>query len=165
MTERPPFTDEEADTLRALHGQGKSCGKIAEAMGRPVSTVSEHAARLGLKFDRSQTAAATAAKQADNAARRAQLVEWQYLRCLKIAGRLDAEKFKTTGQTQFGLQAEELDFVPTGDELNLSRAISSYLKGAADLEKIDASAGTEGAKGMLGDLVARLRSRQDSAGD
>jgi hypothetical protein len=152
-----PVTDEEKAEIRRLHGEGKSCRAIADEIDRSPTTVSEKAAEMGLSFDRSQTEAATKAALKDNAAKRAAIIAWQYDRTLRLAARLDADTFKVAGQTQFGMQAEELDFVPDGSELNLSRAIGTYLKAAADLEKVDATDGTDAARGMLGDLMARLR--------
>ena len=160
-----PLTDDEKAEIARLHGEGKSCRQIADAIDRSPATVSIHAKALGLTFDRSQTEAASQALMADNRAKRAALVEWQYNRALRIAARLDADTFKIAAQTQYGVQPEELDFVPDGSELNLSRAVATYLKAAADLEKVDAGTGVEGAKSMLGDLISRLRSRQDADGD
>ena len=152
-----PLTDEERTEIARLHGEGMSCRQIADAIDRAPITVSRHAAEMGLTFDRSQTEAASFAVMADNRARRAAIIQWQYERCLRLAERLQAGSFKVTGQTQFGLQAETFDFVPDGSELNLSRAMASYLKSAADLEKIDAGSGADAGKSMLTDLVEALR--------
>lgn len=160
-----PVTDEEKAEIRRLHGEGVSCRKIGEAIGRPAGTVSIIAKDMGLSFDREQTRAATDAKVEDNRARRAALIEWQYKRALKLAGRLDGDTWLTATRTQQGALTDELDFVPTDDELSLARAIGQYAKTAAELEKVDAGSGTEGAKSMLGDLISRLRARQDDAGD
>jgi hypothetical protein len=68
-----PITDTELARLRELHGTGASCRQIARDMNRAPITVSKHAAALGLSFDRSQVKAATAARVADVAARRAEI--------------------------------------------------------------------------------------------
>jgi transposase-like protein len=152
-----PLSAEERAEIVRLHGEGKSVRQVADAIDRAPSTVSRHAGELGLTFDRSQTDAATFAAMADNRARRAAIVEWQYERCLRLAERLGAPTFETVGNSQEGPVAAEFGFVPPQDELHLSRALASYAKTAGDLEKVDAGTGAEGAKSMLNDLMSRLR--------
>jgi len=152
-----PLSDEEKTEITRLHGEGKSVRQVAEAIDRAPSTVSRHAGELGLVFDRSQTAAATEAHTLDAKAARAAIIAWQYRRCLRLAERLDADTFSTVGNSQEGPVAAAFSFVPPQDELSLSRAMGQYAKTAGDLEKVDAGAGAEGAKSMLGDLAAGLR--------
>jgi hypothetical protein len=69
-----PLTDGELDRLRQMHSTGASRNQIAAALGRSGSTITSHAQRLGLTFERgTEVAAATAAKVMDAKARRAQL--------------------------------------------------------------------------------------------
>jgi hypothetical protein len=68
-----PISDGELARLRELHGTGASCRQIAGEMNRAPTTVSRHAAEMGLFFDRSQVKIATAARVADVAARRAEV--------------------------------------------------------------------------------------------
>jgi hypothetical protein len=68
----PPLTDAERARIRELHAQGMSASAIGRAIGRSQGAVSKNAAAMGLSFDRAQTKAATAAKVADSAARRAE---------------------------------------------------------------------------------------------
>jgi len=68
-----PVTDAERERVRALHAQGLNCREIADEIGRARSTVSVIARDLGLSFDRAQTQQATAARQVDARARRAEL--------------------------------------------------------------------------------------------
>jgi len=68
----PPVTDAEKARIRALHEQGLNCAQIAAETGRSKSTVTRQCQAMGLRFDREQTKAATAAKVADSAARRAE---------------------------------------------------------------------------------------------
>src|ERR1044072_2905928 len=71
----PPVTREEEERVRALLAAGKSRAQIAREIGRSTSTVLNVVHRLGLAFDRAgEAAAATAAKQSDNKARRAALM-------------------------------------------------------------------------------------------
>lgn len=68
----PPVTDAERDRIRILHARGLSCGQIAAELGRVKSTITRQCKAMGLSFDREQTKAATEAKVADSAARRAE---------------------------------------------------------------------------------------------
>ncbi len=68
-----PWTREDDQTLTRLHADGSSLRGAAKAMGRPLATTQQNANRLGLTWNRTQTHAATVAKQADNRARRAEL--------------------------------------------------------------------------------------------
>jgi transposase-like protein len=151
-----PLSAEEKAEITRLHGEGKSVRQVAEAIDRAPSTVSRHAGELGLVFDRAQTDAATFAAMADNRARRAAIVEWQYERCLRLAERLGAPTFETVGNSQEGPVAAEFGFVPPQDELHLSRALASYAKTAADLEKVDAGHGSESLVSAIGDIGAAL---------
>lgn len=54
-----PWTDVDNDTLRNHHADGLSLTEAAKRMGRPKTTVAVHARKMGLKWDRTQTAAAT----------------------------------------------------------------------------------------------------------
>jgi Helix-turn-helix domain len=69
----PPVTDAERARIRELHGQGLNCSQIAAELGRGKATVTRHCQEMGLSFDRAKTEAATSAKVADNAARRAEI--------------------------------------------------------------------------------------------
>jgi Helix-turn-helix domain len=69
----PPVTDAERARIRELHAQGLSCTRIAAEIGRSKSAVTRQCQAMGLAFDRAQTKTATAAKVADNAARRAEI--------------------------------------------------------------------------------------------
>lgn len=152
-----PLTDADLQQIRAMHGDGKSAAQIAASLGRSVSTVSRRAKRMGISFDRAQTAAATRAHQVDAAARRAAITGRLYTRAERILGILESGSFQVTGQSMDGIIVRELDFVPDGSELNLSRAIGQYLKTAADLEKVDTGSGSDhalSAIGQIGDALA-----------
>lgn len=161
------FTDEERAEIKRLYAEGGTLRGIADALDRSPGSVSRVCAELGLTFDRSQTRAATEAKQWDNRAARAALVQWQYQRMMKLARRLDGVEFKTVARTQTGVLAESLPFVPPDDELSLSRAMTTYAKTAAELEKVDASNSTADEAvstiGRIGDaLSAVARSLNES---
>jgi hypothetical protein len=70
-----PRSQEDYDAVRRLHAEGKGRNEIATRMGRSTRFVSVLAAELGLSFDRTATEAATAARMADLAEKRAILAE------------------------------------------------------------------------------------------
>ncbi|MEU1454410.1 hypothetical protein [Streptomyces avermitilis] len=59
------FSAEDEETLRQLHADGVSRNEIARQMGWAVGTITNHAQRLGLSFDREAVRAATDARQVD----------------------------------------------------------------------------------------------------
>ena len=80
-----PVSDDELARLRELHGAGLSCQQIGREMNRNAGTISRHAAVMGLSFDPSKVRAATEARVADIAARRAE-VSAQFL---QIVGKIN----------------------------------------------------------------------------
>ncbi|MFF5790240.1 helix-turn-helix domain-containing protein [Streptomyces sp. NPDC012693] len=71
-----PITEKDRKQVRALHAEGMSRNDIARKIGRSPSTVSKLATDMGLSFDRApEVAAATTARKADLAARRAAMAE------------------------------------------------------------------------------------------
>ncbi|MEU5624272.1 helix-turn-helix domain-containing protein [Streptomyces tendae] len=94
-----PVTEAELQQIRDLHAEGKGRNEIARALDRSPRTISIHAADLGLTFDRTMTEAATRARVADLAERRAILAEalqsdaerlteqmWQPAKVFRIGG-------------------------------------------------------------------------------
>lgn len=71
-----PITDLDREQVRRLHTEGKSRNQIARSIGRGAATVSKIASELGLTFaGGARVVAATEARRADAAARRAQLAD------------------------------------------------------------------------------------------
>jgi hypothetical protein len=165
-------SDDEVETVRRLHGEGKSLSATAREMGRPTSTIALVAKRLELFWDRSKMAAAVSAKQVDNRARRAALIEAAYIEMGEIVERLrdgrgtpsKTGEFRTILKGEGGAEhTATLDFVPSVEALNLLRAFSVVAKTAVDMEKVDGDQGVEGAKSMLGNLSLGLRAVYDAA--
>ncbi|MGI8308398.1 hypothetical protein [Saccharopolyspora hattusasensis] len=71
---------------------------------------------LGLTFDRSKTAAASAAKAADNRARRVALESRALSRVEAIYDRLEDGRYRFTATTVNGIETSTLDHVPAQDE-------------------------------------------------
>jgi len=159
---KPGLTPTERDTIKALHGQGKSCRAIAGELGRSPSAVSRAAADMGLAWDAGRTAAATEAKVATNQARRAAMILRLYNRCDRIMDRLDAERFKLVGMDKDGYaRTNEIDrdAIPGTEERALFGMVVNGLQAAARLEQVDAAQMNTGdAKGILGGLQEALHS-------
>ena len=86
-----PVSDQEIAQIRRLHAAGSSANAIARELGRSPGTITRVCRRIGLTFDRSQTAAANAAAAVDFAARRAEQ-QREYLEIVDdYQGRLRSE--------------------------------------------------------------------------
>lgn len=70
-----PVTDEELATIRRMAAEGAGRNEIARTLGRSNRTITIHANRIGVTFDRTMTEQATAARNADLAERRSLLAE------------------------------------------------------------------------------------------
>ncbi len=68
-------TPDDLEKLRQLHTQGLTLTAIAKQLGFAKKTISVHAARIGLRFDRAQTRNATRARSVDLTVRRQELAE------------------------------------------------------------------------------------------
>lgn len=149
-----PLTDAETAKILELVNAGGSCRGIAAEVGRSYSTVGKVAKAHGLHFARPGLAAATAAKQLDNAARRAILEAGM----LDDAIRLRAQMFAPTVIHNFGgrdnTYAAEYIFEPTiQGKRDLAQAIRTLTDGAANLAKVDNGSDLDGALGLLGSLA------------
>lgn len=152
-----PITDTDRQRVAELHTAGKGRNDIATEIGRSAGTVSKIAKALGLSFDREATRAATAAKVADAASRRAALA-------LDLLG--DAEKLRSqlwTEATVFAFGGKDniyaehpLPEPPAVDKLKLLQAAGTAIRDSLRLTEFDAAAGTTDAKAMLTDLAERL---------
>jgi phosphoglycolate phosphatase-like HAD superfamily hydrolase len=67
-------SEEERETLRRLHAEGKGRNEIARQLGRSAGTVTNIASELGLSFDRSATKKASEARAAYAEERRLELI-------------------------------------------------------------------------------------------
>ncbi len=149
--------------LKALHRTGNSRNAIAQKLGVSPSTVSNHAKRLGLSFDRNETAAAVAAHQVDLKARRAAIKERIYARIEKNLTRLEDADGYTYSLVMPG-SGESASYVatqtdtdpPSGDERNHMSVITGYLATVIKLEQVDNDGGATEAASMLSRLYDAL---------
>jgi hypothetical protein len=162
----PPITEAERRRIADLHAAGKSRNAIATDLGRSGRTISKICAEHDppLTFERTRTAAATAAKKADGAARRAQL----QLDALDSAGRLMGQMFSPTKVYNFGGKENDYNEVthdepPFRDKRDIATAIKALADTALKLAEYDKATGNEDEKSMLGDLFDQLRAARDQS--
>ncbi|MFI0939154.1 hypothetical protein [Streptomyces sp. NPDC021020] len=144
------FSREDEERLRQLHADGVSRNDIARQMEWSVGTITNHATRLGLSFDRSATRAATDARQVDLRDRR-QRIEIQLYDLAERNIRRAQERYLLTGFDQLGaLVAETIPQPPARETKDFTLAASSALTTAVKLAQVDGGdAGREQAAGFL----------------
>ncbi|MCI3276981.1 GcrA family cell cycle regulator [Streptomyces cylindrosporus] len=121
------FSREDEDTLRQLHADGVSRNEIARQMEWSVGTITNHAQRLGLSFDREATRAATDARQVDLTARR-QVIQAELLELVQEQMERARGRYLLTGMTQTGeIAAQWLDLPPAKETKDLTSAAMSAL--------------------------------------
>jgi hypothetical protein len=163
----PPVTAEERHRVADLHAAGRSRNAIATELGRSGRTISKICAEHDppLTFERTRTAAATAAKKADGAARRAQL----QLDALDSAGRLMGQMFAPTKVYNFGGKENDYNEVthdepPFRDKRDIATAIQALANTALKLAEYDKTTGHDDERSMLTDLreaLINIRARKD----
>lgn len=165
MTDRRPVTDDDRRQVAALHAQGKTRNDIARELGRSGRTVTRLAGELGLSFERAgATAAATAAKKADGAARRARL----QVDALEAAQKLLGQMFAPTKVFNFGgkdntYEEAQHSEPPFRDKRDIATALQALANTALKLAEYDKATGSESEKSVLGDMRDQLRAARDAA--
>jgi hypothetical protein len=161
----PERREEIAQAIRD-HAGLKSASALAKQLGCSKTSVTTIAAEIGMAdvFDRSKTANATAAKQQDNRARRAQLMEDHLSDAVRIRERLwePAQVITPLGERA------ELPLPPARDVRDFMTSVQSAMKISMELERHDASKGNaDAAVSVIGDLMDALRGeyRKDQAAD
>lgn len=123
-----PVTDQERERVRQLHADGWSRAAIARELGRSASTVGRIAARLGLPWDRTATEAATRARTADLAARRAELAGLLLDDAFRLRERLYAPTIVydwiKTGEAAGTFVSHTLDLPPHADARNIMTTVA-----------------------------------------
>lgn len=153
-------TDDERKRVAELHAQGLSRGAIARELGRQPSTIGKIADKLGLTWDRSKTAVAVKAKQADNRARRAELSRLLLDDAHRLRERLWTESEQVVS-TPKGPAKVVQALPPARDARDLMTAVGTAVKSHTELERVDAGTGADNAKSMLGQLGEALQVAAD----
>lgn len=153
------LTDKERQTIVDMIDQGVNRNEIARKVGRSPGTITNVARSAGKTFDRTATKKATAARQADNASRRSQLVS-------DLLG--DAEKLRTQlwepckvfnfGGRDNSYNEVELNEPTFADKRNIMATVKLAINGLIDLEAVDK--GYDGLPAIL-ELVGTLRRKRD----
>ncbi|WP_261565316.1 helix-turn-helix domain-containing protein [Frankia gtarii] len=151
-----PVEAGDQDRVRRLHAGGASRNAIAREIGRSPATVTKIAKGLGLKFDRSATREATAAKVVDAAARRTELVGEMLVEASRLVRRL-SEPFDSVFASKDGESVvTPLAQVTPAAARDLASAVASLSASIARLSTIPVSDSTSEARSMLGDLARAL---------
>lgn len=130
---------------------------IAKELGRSKDTVSRHADRLGLVWDRSSTARAAEAVHVDNKARRVRLEE----RLLTEADKVLDQMWARTIVFAFGgplneYSEHELDKPPVGDQKAIMQTASTAITAANKLHELNAGHNAEAAVSALAQMQTAL---------
>ncbi|ROP53287.1 hypothetical protein EDD94_2790 [Streptomyces sp. PanSC9] len=147
------FSEADEERLRQLHADGVSRNEIARQMGWAVGTITNHANRLGLSFDREAVRAATDARQVDLKDRRQRIQEQLLDLAERAIGRAQ-ERYLVHGWTHTGESvAEWLHEPPAKETKDFTLAASSALTSALKLAQVDAGdESRENARGLLATL-------------
>lgn len=153
-----PITEADRAKFAELHSRGLGRNAIAAELGRSPSTVTKLARAAGVTFDRAATAAATAAKQADNRALRAELERGLLL----DAQRMRAALFAPVTVYAFGgkdndYNEHELAELDVKGKRELTAALGQCITSSLALAKVDQDAGVDHARSVLGQLGDALR--------
>lgn len=144
---RTPITPAQIAQIKELAGTGLSRAAIAREMGISPSTVGKFSPEGS--FDRQGTAQASAAKQIDNRARRAALVDRMMAQAERTLSRLEADTYT------YRVKVADSTFVVTDeqpnseDERNHLTGLAAVMSTVARLEAIDTDTGAAAAKSML----------------
>lgn len=157
-----PITDAELEAIRLHHAAGLSLSGTAKLIGRAVSSTRLASVRLGLSWERSKTAAATAAAQTDMAAQRAQLAA----DLLQDAKRLREQMWQPAVVFAFGgrdgdYSEHRVTEPPAADKRTLMQASQAALTAHLRLVDHDSDGGVAEARSVLDgfmDAVARRAS-------
>lgn len=145
------------DKFRELHARGLGRNAISREMGITASVISRTAEHLGLDFDRSKIQAATQARLADLAERRALLAE----DLLSDAEKLRAQMWEETTVFSFGGKENTyndhvFDEAPAAEKRALMGTAGMAIDRSLKLAPAEASSGLDAAKSMLGSLGEAL---------
>jgi DNA-binding CsgD family transcriptional regulator len=152
-----PVTEEEREQMHRLHAEGKGRNEIARTLDRSERTISLHCADMGLTFDRSATEAATRARMADLAERRAILAE----ALQGDAERLTEQLWLPTVVYSFGgkdntYAQRRVDEPPADAKKALMAAAGMAIDRSVKLVPPADDGGAEQARSMVGQLLTGL---------
>ncbi|MFJ3359568.1 hypothetical protein [Streptomyces anthocyanicus] len=153
------FSEDDEEQLRQLHADGVSRNEIARQMDWSVGTITNHASRIGLAFDREAVRAATDARQVDLKDRRQRLQE-QFLDLAEHTMTRARSRYLLTGFSHTGeIATESVPEPPAKETKDFTLAASSAITSALKLAQVDAGdTGREEAAGFLQSLSDAMAS-------
>lgn len=163
MAQGRPVEDHVRARAIELINQGIPRNAIARELLIAPSSVSKIAEAEGLTFERAtQTASATAARQADLKIRRIELIDELVSKAADHLVAIDQPFLAFNfGGKENTYEEHELDRAPTGDILNLHRAASLALKDARELIRDDDDEGVAEGESLLMNLILELGLNDD----
>ena len=133
------LTAEQKAEIKALHAAGASRNAIARQTGINNAIVSAFARENGLKFNTRVTEAATRAKDAENAEKRAKLLAYQLDDALHFRSLMyQPMTIGNFGGRDNTWNEVTLESPPTGDLLRLQQAMNSAIRNALQLMEAEA---------------------------
>ncbi|MEC4016087.1 helix-turn-helix domain-containing protein [Streptomyces sp. H27-D2] len=158
MNAGKPIADEERARIRKLHAAGQGRNEIARELNRPVGTISNLAKAMGLSFDKSATAAATAVRKADLAAMRTASA----ITLHEIGDRLLQQVFEPHTVWSFGgkdnvYNDEPHPQPPAPDKKALIQAAATAFDRSMKMSPPTEGTALDDARSMLGDLGTALK--------
>jgi hypothetical protein len=152
-----PVTEEELTRIREMHAVGFSRNQIARELGRSNRTITIHANAMGLEFDRTGTEKATAARRADLAERRANIISDLYDIAEDEIAYLTSDAAYDLAEVSAGKAVHyTAKRLPAQDRKALVTAISTATSAAARLEAVDTNNGVDEGVSLLGQLATGL---------
>lgn len=132
------WTDEESTRLTELHAAGKSLHFIANELGRSKRTISVWAEKLGLSFDRAETAKAAEAVHVDNKARRARIEERLLIEAEKVIDQMWSETLVFSFGGKDNTYEEHTLKQPTySDQKTIAQTVATALNAANKLHEMN----------------------------
>jgi transposase-like protein len=161
----PVTADERAAILDTLRTTG-NVSETARRHGRHKATISRIAKDEGVDVARTATAAATAVKRVDNAARRERIKELLAQRAEEFLESMDRPflAFNFGGKDNT-YNERLLGRAPTGDIRNLMVSAGIAVQRLVDLERLDGNPRDDEGRSMLGALADGLKAAYDALGD
>jgi hypothetical protein len=152
-----PFTDEERNTIAAMHAMGATRNAIGKHLGRSGSAIGYQAQLLGITWDAKPVAEATAVIQINNKARRAELAA----KLLLDAERLRQQLFSPTTLHSFGgkdhtYESRDIDQPLFKDQKDLVTAINVAAVTSMKLELHDGESDADNVSSLLGSLFDNM---------
>ena len=159
MGRGPALSDTELMKIRVMHGKDWSASKISRELGKPRSTVTRAAARMGMYFDHAQMAAATAAAATDMKARRARLAERALIEaegCFDDLHRPYMDHAFSQAKDKEERYSQHAAMPTPIDKSQLMRAAATAMAEHRRLAEFDSEDGSAASRSMLGALAAGL---------